>query len=580
MIRRLLLPLMLILTAPVRAQSIPNPVGTTGCTGGTIPLGVIWSIEQWTTAFGCKADVTNGTLNGPTITGGTISGPAISNPTITGTIGSGGNWTFSPSSGRAITVNAPNSTTLAMDINGAVQIAAPSAVQALNVNGGVGFTAPTSGLAFQVDNAANTAQLFTLGFAGGVNIGEPASGIALTVTGNSNDTINAINNGGGASFVATLNVPGSGLEVATPAATSANVFSLNQGGQANWVLNNTPTTNFLVLEAAAGGTSWSPAGNVSIANPSSGPSLTLEGSGVFNDGLTVNGPLTSTGGATFSGSGVGIIRQNLTVLSPTSGQSLSINNNANTVQFLSVNAVTGQIEIGNQSTQPAVIVSGAMTVSSGALTADNGLVVSGGAQIGGGITAITDGLTVSGGALTASSGLISDAGLQVSGGSTVIDGVLTVSGGAITAQNGIVSDAGLNVTGGSTAVTAPFSVSGVSVFNEQTAAWTMGSGCASSTNINILFQQSGNTVTMFFPAITCTASGAAEITLTGSFPAGMTPARAQLMPIVPMEDNSALAMGVIEIMSGTEITLSTLAASLSGTVGFLSPGVTVTYTLD
>lgn len=56
-------------------QSVPN---------GTITQGQIWTVSQWNNAFQLKADVTNGTLTGPTVAGGTFTGPTISNPTITG----------------------------------------------------------------------------------------------------------------------------------------------------------------------------------------------------------------------------------------------------------------------------------------------------------------------------------------------------------------------------------------------------------------------------------------------------------------------------------------------------------------
>ena len=123
--------------------------------------------------------------------------------------------------------------------------------------------------------AAGTAANF---FQGAVTIGTVASGVALTVTGNaSNGVINAVNNGGGASYIATLTVAGSALGIASPAATNSNVFSLTQSGQTTWNLSNSATTNNLTLSEGSGGTTWTQNGNVTIATPASGSCLTLNG---------------------------------------------------------------------------------------------------------------------------------------------------------------------------------------------------------------------------------------------------------------------------------------------------------------
>lgn len=134
---------LLVLAAAASAQSVPN---------GTITQGQIWTTAQWNNAFQLKADVTSGTLTGPTINGGTLAGSTISNPTITG-----GTQSAPTITGAALT--SPNITTPAvtggtfssatlssptingsMTLNGAISIAAPSLSPANNVpNGSVGL---------------------------------------------------------------------------------------------------------------------------------------------------------------------------------------------------------------------------------------------------------------------------------------------------------------------------------------------------------------------------------------------------------------------------------------------------------
>jgi hypothetical protein len=670
---------------PVSAQSIPNPIGGTGCTGGSTALGVIWSVEQWMTAFQCKADATNGILNTPTITGpevtagsfsspsitgGTFSSPTItsptvtggsfSNPSITGSPTTSGNWTFSPSSGAAITVNAPNPTTLGMNINGGVQVSAPSSTQAFNVDGSVGFTAPASGLAFQIDNAALTEQLLTVGSAGGasvlggstgnalsvtsnnpngsafgatltgsgtglglltpaatsanvfaliqngqrtwtlgnsatsniltlsstagggttwtpggnVTIAEPSSGIALTVTGNSNnDTINAINNGGGASYVATLSVPGSGLEVATPAGTSANVFSLNQSGQTNWVLNNTPTTNLLVLESAAGGTSWSPAGNVTINTPSSGDTLTLNGI-AGADAVLAN--LAGAGSAFVATAPAGAQINGLTLqqtgqsqiflFNPGSTSNLDLNIGSTNIASFQPN----EVQIDKTLAAPVIVGIGSGALQLGAPTAFTFDASA--------FNPLPSSTGISQGSLIA---------WNLSNGTGEADFINSFVGSS--AQGGfewLQSEASSLTSlmtlspAGALSVNA-LTVAGANVFNEQSETWTMGTGCTVATSVNILFQQSGHTVTMFISSGTCTASSSGiSISLTGAFPAGMAPSRAQMMAM-PLVNNGLLAPGVLTIESGTAMEIqATPGVTLTGSAGFPGPGTTLTYTLD
>jgi hypothetical protein len=246
--------------------------------------------------------------------------------------------------------------------------------------------------------AAGTAANF---FQGAVTIGTVATGVALTVTGNaSNGVMNSINNGAGSSYIATLNVAGTGLGITSPAATNCNVFSLTQSGQSTWNLSNSATTNNLTLSEGSGGTIWSQNGNVSILAPASGSCLTL--TGLANSyAQIINGSATSgqslgliiKAGTTNADFALAVQNQagstlmnvngagNVTIAAPTSGAGLTISSSlAAPSIYVGVDNFTGAGSVAQLSLQAANNTNGSniQLVGNGATTPNKTIRVQGG----------------------------------------------------------------------------------------------------------------------------------------------------------------------------------------------------------
>jgi hypothetical protein len=232
------------------------------------------------------------------------------------------------------------------------------------------------------------AQWGGVSLAPGVSIVATAGGgVPLTVTGNSaNSVINSINNGGGGSFLSTLRVAGTGLEIVSPAATNSNVFTLTQSGTGStWTLANSATTNNLVIGGGSGGTTWTPAGNVGISAPSSGISLAVNAGVSSGTALALNG---SGGGDSLfqlsdagNGNGVNVQMQGNGTTTPSKflrviSGSFAIANSAFTEDILSLDDA-GDLNLTGTINAALVSVNGTnllTTAETFATTAENGAI--------------------------------------------------------------------------------------------------------------------------------------------------------------------------------------------------------------
>jgi hypothetical protein len=137
--------------------------------------------------------------------------------------------------------------------------------------------------------------------------------------------------------------------------------------------------------------------------------VTSQGSGTFNNGLTVNGgAFTANAGATVNGG--------------------FTSNGPNTL-----NGAT-------------TVNGGGLTVNGGLLTAQKGIVSNGPNTLNGATTINGGGLTVNGGAVVAQKGLTSNGATNLNAGATVNGGVLTANAGAVV-NNGFTSNGNAQVNG-------------------------------------------------------------------------------------------------------------------------------------